>query len=56
LVDRQVLAAREDLHAAKASAARCAVALFRALGGGWNPQGKAGQTTAIAAGATKASQ
>ena len=34
IVDRQVLA-RDELHNAQASAARSAVAVFRALSGGW---------------------
>ncbi|MDY0748717.1 TolC family protein [Paucibacter sp. R3-3] len=38
-VDRQLLSAKEELDDAKARAARAAVALFRALGGGWTPEG-----------------
>ena len=35
--DRQLLAARDELDANRADAARAAVGIFRALGGGWNP-------------------
>jgi NodT family efflux transporter outer membrane factor (OMF) lipoprotein len=35
--DRQLLAARDELYANRANAARAAVGVFRALGGGWDP-------------------
>jgi NodT family efflux transporter outer membrane factor (OMF) lipoprotein len=35
--DRQLLAAKDDLAVARASAARAAIGSFRALGGGWLP-------------------
>jgi NodT family efflux transporter outer membrane factor (OMF) lipoprotein len=35
--DRQLLAARDELDANRADAARAAVAAFRAIGGGWDP-------------------
>jgi len=35
--DRQLLVARDDLALTKETAARAAVASFRALGGGWTP-------------------
>jgi NodT family efflux transporter outer membrane factor (OMF) lipoprotein len=35
--DRQLLFARDDLTSARTNAARAAVAVFRALGGGWDP-------------------
>jgi NodT family efflux transporter outer membrane factor (OMF) lipoprotein len=35
--DRQLLAAKDDLAVARASAARAAIGSFRALGGGWRP-------------------
>jgi NodT family efflux transporter outer membrane factor (OMF) lipoprotein len=35
--DRQLLAARDELDANRAGAARSAVAVYRALGGGWEP-------------------
>jgi outer membrane protein TolC len=35
--DRQLLTARDDLDSARADAARSAVGVFRALGGGWDP-------------------
>ncbi|SAK91541.1 RND efflux system outer membrane lipoprotein [Caballeronia pedi] len=42
--DRQLLVARDDLHATKADAARAAVRTFRALGGGWDaPQQQVAQ-------------
>ena len=34
--DRQLLSARDDLDSTRADAARAAVSVFRALGGGWN--------------------
>jgi outer membrane protein TolC len=34
--DRQLLAAQDELDASKADAARAAVVVFRALGGGWD--------------------
>ncbi len=36
--DRQLLAAQDDLDASRADAARAAVGVFRAFGGGWTPQ------------------
>ena len=36
--DRQLLAAQDELDANRADAARAAVDVFRALGGGWEPQ------------------
>jgi outer membrane protein TolC len=35
--DRQLLAAQDELDANRAGAARAAVGVFRALGGGWEP-------------------
>ncbi|QZP32177.1 TolC family protein [Pseudomonas sp. DR48] len=35
--DRQLLTARDELDANRADAARAAVGVFRALGGGWDP-------------------
>lgn len=35
--DRQLLTARDELDANRADAARAAVYVFRALGGGWDP-------------------
>ena len=35
--DRQLLVARDDLALTRETAARAAVASFRALGGGWTP-------------------
>ncbi|HEY1929282.1 MAG TPA: efflux transporter outer membrane subunit [Caulobacteraceae bacterium] len=35
--DRQLLAGRDELDASRADAARAAVGVFRALGGGWDP-------------------
>jgi outer membrane protein TolC len=41
-VDRELLAASDELVQARADAARAAVAAFRALGGGWSaPNGQA---------------
>lgn len=37
--DRQLLFARDDLTSSRANATRAAVAVFRALGGGWEPTG-----------------
>jgi outer membrane protein TolC len=34
--DRQLLSARDDLDSTRADAARAAVSVFRALGGGWD--------------------
>jgi NodT family efflux transporter outer membrane factor (OMF) lipoprotein len=35
--DRQLLIARDELNSSRANAARAAVGVFRALGGGWTP-------------------
>jgi NodT family efflux transporter outer membrane factor (OMF) lipoprotein len=35
--DRQLLTAQDELNASQVNAARAAVAVFRALGGGWSP-------------------
>ncbi|QBY55228.1 efflux transporter outer membrane subunit [Cupriavidus oxalaticus] len=37
IADRQLLTARDELEAKRANAARAAVGVFRALGGGWEP-------------------
>lgn len=37
IADQQLLAARDQLDATRAAAARSAVGVFRALGGGWDP-------------------
>lgn len=58
--DRQLLAARDELDANRADAARSAVGVFRALGGGWDPavsvaeEDNAGGQTVIVKAADKA--
>jgi outer membrane protein TolC len=50
--DRELLTARDELDSNRADAARAAVGVFRALGGGWEPvSSTAGRTTKSLGGA-----
>ena len=46
--DRQLLVARDELDANRVDTARAAVGVFRAFGGGWNPNEKPAKNLAIA--------